>query len=127
MPRGEDVEIAETAAFLPLLVALFVVAPRALTFLLFFTELPSSFENLSAPSGRKIQVMHFLSLLGLLHDGRCLRSAADDELAFPERSPIFQSRASVHPTFHPPGRPDVELERLWRVLRERVPSFDRGN
>ena len=47
MPRGEDVEIAEPAAFLPLLVALFLVAPRALTFLLFFTKLPSSFENLS--------------------------------------------------------------------------------
>ena len=60
MPRGEDVEIAEPANFLPFLVALFLVAPRALTFLLFFTRLPSSlfafllhetsmsFENLAA-------------------------------------------------------------------------------
>ena len=47
MPRGEDVEIAKLADF-PFLVALFLVAPRALTFLLFFTRLPSSFENLGA-------------------------------------------------------------------------------
>ena len=48
MPSGEVVEIAETAVFLPFLVALSLVAPRALTFLLFFTRLPSSFENLAA-------------------------------------------------------------------------------
>jgi hypothetical protein len=48
MPRGEDVEIAEPENFLPFLVALFLVAPRAPTFLLFFTRLPSSFENLAA-------------------------------------------------------------------------------
>jgi hypothetical protein len=47
MPRGEDVEIAEPEDF-PFLVAL-LVAPRALTSLLFFfTKLPSSFENLAA-------------------------------------------------------------------------------
>jgi hypothetical protein len=48
MPRGEDVEIAEAEDFRPFLVALFLVAPRALTFLLFFTRLPSSFENLAS-------------------------------------------------------------------------------
>jgi hypothetical protein len=58
MPSGEDVEIAEPADFLALLVALFLAALllaalflvrlRALTFLLFFTRLPSSFENLVA-------------------------------------------------------------------------------
>jgi hypothetical protein len=68
--------MAETAAFLPLLVARFVVELRAPTFLLFFTELPSSFENLSAPSRHKIQVMHFLSLLGLLHYGRPILPAS---------------------------------------------------
>jgi len=47
MPSGEDVEIAEPEDF-PFLVAL-LVAPRALTFFLFFfTKLPSSFENLAA-------------------------------------------------------------------------------
>ena len=47
MPSGADVEIAEPEAF-PFLVA-FLVAPRALIFLLFFfTKLPSSFENLAA-------------------------------------------------------------------------------
>ena len=47
MPSGEDVEIAEPEDF-PFLVA-FLVAPRALIFLLFFfTKLPSSFENLAA-------------------------------------------------------------------------------
>ena len=45
MPRGEDVEIAEPADFPLFLVALFPVTPRALTFLFFFTKLPSSFEN----------------------------------------------------------------------------------
>src|SRR6188472_1932909 len=44
MPRGEDVEIAKLADFPPFLVALFLAAPRALTFLLFFTRLPSSFD-----------------------------------------------------------------------------------
>jgi hypothetical protein len=53
MPRGEDVEIAEPADFLPFLVALFLVAPRPLTFLLFFTRLPSSFENLAAANRQK--------------------------------------------------------------------------
>ena len=48
MPRGEDVEIAEPKIFLPALVTLFLVAPLAPTFLLFFTRLPSSFENLGA-------------------------------------------------------------------------------
>jgi hypothetical protein len=48
MPRGEDVEIAEPADCLPILVALFLATPRELTFLLFFTKLPSSFENLAA-------------------------------------------------------------------------------
>src|SRR5215207_3240068 len=48
MPRGEDVEIAEPENFLPFLVALFLVASLAPTFLLFFTRLPSSFENLAA-------------------------------------------------------------------------------
>ena len=45
MPRGEDVEIAKPVDFLLFLLAPFLVAPRALTFLLFFTKLPSSFEN----------------------------------------------------------------------------------
>src|SRR4051794_5977928 len=53
IPRGEDVEIAETAVFLPLLVALFLVAPRALSFLLFFTRLPSSFKNVAAANHRQ--------------------------------------------------------------------------
>ena len=66
MPRGEDVEIAEPEDFLPFLIALFLVAPRALTFLLFFTRLPSSFENLGAPNRRKIQVIHFLRFLGFI-------------------------------------------------------------
>ena len=60
MPEGEDDEIAVAADFLPFLVAPFLVAffpdalflpalvlaaPRAPTFLLFFTRLPSSFDN----------------------------------------------------------------------------------
>ena len=53
MPRGEDVEIAEPADFPPFLVAIFLVAPRALTFLLFFTRLPSSFENPGAANLRQ--------------------------------------------------------------------------
>ena len=48
MPRGEDVEIAETESFLPFLAPPFLVTPLVLTFLLFFTRLPSSFENLAA-------------------------------------------------------------------------------
>jgi hypothetical protein len=48
MPRGEDVEIAEPENFLPFMVTLFPVAPLAPAFLLFFTRLPSSFENLAA-------------------------------------------------------------------------------
>ena len=53
MPRGEDVEIAEPADFLLFWVALFLVVPLALTFLLFFTRLPFSFENLGAPNRRQ--------------------------------------------------------------------------
>src|ERR1700754_1756365 len=53
IPRGEDVEIAEPADFLPFLVALFLVAPGAPTSLLFFTRLPSSFENLAAANRRQ--------------------------------------------------------------------------
>jgi hypothetical protein len=59
MPSGEDVEIAEPTVFLPFLVALSLVAPRALTFLLFFTRIPSSFENLLLRF-LNIQVIHFL-------------------------------------------------------------------
>ena len=71
MPRGEDVEIAESENFLPFLVALFLVASLAPTFLLFFTRLPSSFENLGAPNRRKIQVIHFLRFLGLTITRKC--------------------------------------------------------
>jgi hypothetical protein len=71
MPRGEDVEIAEPEDLLPFLVALFLVAPRALTFLLFFTRLPSSFENLAAANRRKIQLIHFLRFLGLPRSTPC--------------------------------------------------------
>ena len=53
MPRGEDVEIAELAAFRPFFVALLPVALRALTFLLFFTELPSSFKTVVAANRRQ--------------------------------------------------------------------------
>lgn len=53
MPRGEDAEITEPADFLPFLVALFLVAPGALTFLLFFTRLPSSYDNLGAANRRQ--------------------------------------------------------------------------
>src|SRR5262245_4561562 len=53
MPRGEDVEIAEPADFVPFLAALFPVAPRAPTFLLFFTKLPSSFENAGTANRRQ--------------------------------------------------------------------------
>jgi hypothetical protein len=48
MPRGEDVEIMEPADFLLFFVAGFLVVPRALTFFLFLTRLPSSFENSKA-------------------------------------------------------------------------------
>ena len=60
MPSGEDVEIAELAVFRPFLVALLLVALRALTFLLFFTGLPSSFDNSGAANRRQIQVIHFV-------------------------------------------------------------------
>jgi len=63
MPRGEDVEIAEPADCLPVLVALFLVTPRALTFLLFFTKLPSSFDNSGAANRRRVQVIHFVRFL----------------------------------------------------------------
>ena len=53
MPRGEDVEIAEPENFLAFLVALFLVESLAPTFLLFFTRLPSSFENLGAANRRQ--------------------------------------------------------------------------
>jgi hypothetical protein len=53
MPRGEDVEIAKPEDFLPFWVALFLVVPLALTFLLFFTRLPSSFENPAAANRRQ--------------------------------------------------------------------------
>jgi len=53
MPSGEDVEIAEPADCLPVLVALFLVTPRALTFLLFFTRLPSSFKNVAGANRRQ--------------------------------------------------------------------------
>jgi hypothetical protein len=52
------------------LVALFMVAPLALTFLLFFTRLPSSFER-PMRIASKIQVSHFLRCLGLPHSPRC--------------------------------------------------------
>src|SRR5215207_8137511 len=64
MPRGEDVEIAEAEDF-PFLVALFLVAPRALTFLLFFTRLPSSFENLAAANRRQNTSYSLSTLLDL--------------------------------------------------------------
>jgi hypothetical protein len=57
MPRGEDAEIVEPADFM-LFVARFLVAPRALTFFLFFTRLPSLFENSMAANRGKIQVIH---------------------------------------------------------------------
>jgi hypothetical protein len=56
MPSGENVEIAEPEDFLPFLFALLLAAPRALTFLLFFTRLPSSFEDPGAANRRRIQV-----------------------------------------------------------------------
>ena len=71
MPRGEDVEIAEAADFLLFLVALFPFAPRALTFLLFFTRLPSSFENQGVANRRQKQVIHFLRFLGLPRSTGC--------------------------------------------------------
>jgi hypothetical protein len=66
MPRGEDVEIAEPADSLPFLVALFLVAPLAPTFLFFFTRLPSSFENLAAANRQQNTSYPLFTLLGLL-------------------------------------------------------------
>src|SRR5689334_3048639 len=57
MPRGEDVEIAEPADCLPVLVALSLGTPRARTFLVFFTKLPSSFDNSGAANCHQIQVI----------------------------------------------------------------------
>jgi len=71
MPRGEDVEIAEPADCLPVLVALFLVTLRALTFLLFFTKLPSSFGNSGAANRRQIQVIHFVRFTGRRRSTRC--------------------------------------------------------
>src|SRR4051794_37584581 len=62
MPRGEDVETAETA-YLRFLVVLFLVAPRALTFLLFFTRLPSSFKNVAAANPEKYNLLTFRASL----------------------------------------------------------------
>ena len=53
MPRGEDVEIAKPEDLLPFWGALFLIVPLALTFLFFFTRLPSSFENLAAANRRQ--------------------------------------------------------------------------
>ena len=55
MPRGDDVEITEPADR-PAMVALFLVTPREVTFLLFFTELPSSFVNSGAANRWQIQL-----------------------------------------------------------------------
>src|SRR3954468_6277562 len=52
IPRGEDVEIAEPEDFL-----LFLVAPRALTFLAFFTRIPS-LGNQALRTAGKIQAIH---------------------------------------------------------------------
>ena len=76
MPRGEDVEMAETAAFLPLLVARFVVELRAPTFLLFFTRLPSSFENLAA-ANRRQNTSYPLSTLPWIYPGAVNLDLAD--------------------------------------------------
>ena len=86
MPSGEDVEMAVTADFLAFLAALFgalfpatlflaaffLVALRALTFLLFFTRLPSLFENLGGLRiAGEIQVIHFPRFPGLRRSTRC--------------------------------------------------------
>ena len=76
MPRGEDVEIAEPEIFLPFLVALFLVASLAPTFLLFFTRLPSSFENL-APANRQQNTSYPLSTLPWIHPGAVNLDLAD--------------------------------------------------
>ena len=68
MPRGEDVEIAKPEIFLPFLVALFLVASLAPTFLLFFTRLPSSFENLAA-ANRQQNTSYPLSTLPWIYPG----------------------------------------------------------
>jgi hypothetical protein len=76
MPRGEDVEIAEPEIFLPFLVALFLVASLAPTFLLFFTRLPSSFENLAA-ANRQQNTSYPLSTLPWIHPGAVNLDLAD--------------------------------------------------
>jgi hypothetical protein len=76
MPRGEDVEIAESENFLPFLVALFLVASLAPTFLLFFTRLPSSFENLAA-ANRQQNTSYPLSTLPWIHPGAVNLDLAD--------------------------------------------------
>ena len=76
MPRGEDVEIAEPENFLPFLVALFLVASLAPTFLLFFTRLPSSFENLAA-ANRQQNTSYPLSTLPWIHPGAVNLDLAD--------------------------------------------------
>ena len=76
MPRGEDVEIAEPENFLPFLVALFLVAMLAPTFLLFFTRLPSSFENLAA-ANRRQNTSYPLSTLPWIYPGAVNLDLAD--------------------------------------------------
>ncbi|MBR1146498.1 hypothetical protein [Bradyrhizobium sp. AUGA SZCCT0431] len=76
MPRGEDVEIAEPENFLPFLVALFLVASLAPTFLLFFTRLPSSFENLAA-ANRQQNTSYPLSTLPWIYPGAVNLDPAD--------------------------------------------------
>ena len=75
MPRGEDVEIAELENFLPFLVALFLAA-LAPTFLLFFTRLPSSFENLAA-ANRQQNTSYPLSTLPCIYPGAVNLDLAD--------------------------------------------------
>lgn len=76
MPRGEDVEIAEPEIFLPFLVALFLVASLAPTFLPFFTRLPSSFENLAA-ANRQQNTSYPLSTLPWIYPGAVNLDLAD--------------------------------------------------
>ena len=74
MPRGEDVEIVEPENFF--LVALFLVASLAPTFLLFFTRLPSSFENLAA-ANRQQNTSYPLSTLPWIYPGAVNLDLAD--------------------------------------------------
>ena len=76
MPRGEDVEIAEPENFLPFLVGVFLVALLASAFLLFFTRLPSSFENLAA-ANRQQNTSYPLSTLPWIHSGAVNLDLAD--------------------------------------------------